>query len=283
MVPRKDDVPMIWSAEMAVQASTESAQTDDAGATSGAMHSPTEPSCSPHEASENGQCDLRGEGHSADADTTQPAPEASDEHQPEEVEEDQIIKLVAKILAQAGAYSILNPGCGHGHCARFLARSGFTVTAFDLPSRTVHLAQAHEDEATASLRYHVDDPGLPKRNLGLFDGLFAHSLLHSMTRNSRHRVLRLLSNYVRPGGVALFSVLSERDPRYGLGREIEPGTFEILPGQVLHFYTDDELAYELEAYFRISFMELVTEVEIDHQGNRREYAMILIGGVKKII
>lgn len=211
-----------------------------------------------------------------------PADVATDEEQePEVAPEDELLDTVVHILSTAGAYSVLHPGCGIGRWARRLADAGFQVTAFDLASAMVRGAAAAAQASNRAIKYLVDDPSLPTRQTARYDGLFAPNLLHQLGFRERQRTLRLLSKCLRPGGVAVVTVLSTRDKLYGHGREVEPDTFEIVPGQTMHFFTEDELAYELERYFHVAFLDITREIETDHLGGRREYVVLVAGGIKR--
>lgn len=194
--------------------------------------------------------------------------------------DDEILTVVTRILAQAGAYSVLHPGCGNGRYSRHLAAAGFLVTAFDLTTLAIRAAASHKPAAEAAVRYLVGDPSLPSRDIGQYDGLFASNILQLFLTPDRHRLLRLMSKHLRPGGLAVVTTLSVNDPRYGQGREVEPNTFEILPGQVTHFYTEDELHSDLARHLRVSVIEPATETETDHQGIVREYSLLLACGTK---
>lgn len=201
--------------------------------------------------------------------------------EPQIAPEDELLDTVVHILSAAGAYSILHPGCGIGRWARRLADAGFQVTAFDLASAMVRCAAATARASNLAIKYLVDDPSLPTRETARYDGLFAPNLLHQLGSHERQRTLRLLSKCLRPGGVAVVTVLSTRDKLYGHGREVEPDTFEIVPGQTMHFFTEDELAYELERYFHVAFLDITREIETDHLGGRREYVVLVAGGIKR--
>ncbi len=195
--------------------------------------------------------------------------------------EDEILAAAQRILGQAGAYSILHPACGNGRYARHLAAAGFSVTAFDLLTLMVRGAATRAVSSNLTIRYLVDDPSLPARDMGEFDGVFAPDIIHLFEAHQRQRIIRLLCKRLRPGGVAIVTVLSDRDARYGRGREIEPGTFEVGPGLIMHFYSEEELHYELERYFQVSAIEAVTEVDTDHLGTKREYSVLLACGTKR--
>ncbi len=228
--------------------------------------------------------DIIDEGTPPVEDAEEPAAAAEDtdeEQEPEISPEDELLDTVVHILSTAGAYSVLHPGCGIGRWARQLADAGFQVTAFDLASAMVRGAAAAAQASNNAIRYLVDDPSLPTRQTARYDGLFAPDLLHQLGARERQRTLRLLSKCLRPGGVAVVTVLSTRDKLYGHGREVEPDTFEIVPGQTMHFFTEDELAYELERYFHVAFLDITREIETDHLGGRREYVVLVAGGIKR--
>jgi SAM-dependent methyltransferase len=208
-----------------------------------------------------------------------------DDQQPSEVDlvepdsDGDLLVMVTRLLTQAGAYSVLHPGCGNGRYGRHLANAGFRVTAFDLTTMAVRSA-SRQLLTDTTIRYLVGDPSLPSRDMGQYDGLFAPNILHLFLAPARHRLLRVLSRHLRVGGLAVITALSISDARYGQGREVELNTFEVLPGQVIHFFSEDELHFELARHFRVAAIESAVEIEIDHLGNRREYSVLLACGVR---
>lgn len=200
----------------------------------------------------------------------------------EDDESPPIVRVAVKILSQYGAYSVVHPACGQGDLSEKLAEAGFNVTAFDFAAVQQRGARQRARNMKRSLvRFISDDPGLPRRNMGTFDGLIAPHVLSQMLATQRRRLLRNLARLLHSSGVAVLSALSTDDDRYGQGEEVEPDTFEIAPGQVLHFFTDEAFLRELEEFFDIFSLEHLVESETDHRGNTSEFAMMVAAGMKR--
>ncbi|MFO7946649.1 MAG: methyltransferase domain-containing protein [Armatimonadota bacterium] len=192
-----------------------------------------------------------------------------------------IVRLAIKILSQYGAYSVVHPACGQGDLSEKLADAGFDVTAFDFAAVSRRAQRRSRNMKRSLVRFVCDDPGLPRRNMGTFDGLIAPHVLSQMLASQRRRLLRNLARLLHSSGVAVLSALSTDDDRYGRGQEIEPDTFEIAPGQVLHFFTDEAFVRELDEFFDIFSLEHLVECETDHRGNTSEFAMMVAAGMKR--
>lgn len=192
-----------------------------------------------------------------------------------------IVRMAIKVLSQYGAYSVVHPACGRGDLSEKLAEAGFNVTAFDFAAVQRRGQQRARNMSRSLVRFISDDPGLPRRNMGTFDGLIAPHVLSQMLAAQRRCLLRNLARLLHGGGVAVVSALSADDDRYGHGQEIEPDTFEIAPGQVLHFFTDEAFLRELDEFFDVFSLEHLVECETDHRGNTSEFAMMVAAGMKR--
>lgn len=201
----------------------------------------------------------------------------------ESAEEDvpNLIQLTVKVLTQHGAYSIVHPACGDGNLSAKLAEAGFDVTGFDFAAISSRARRIARNMQRRLVHFLADDPGLPSRNIGSFDGLVAPHVLSQMLSSQRQRFLRNLIRLLRQGGVGVFTAVSAQDDRYGRGQEIEPDTFEIAPGQVVHFFTDEGLLRELDEFFAVFSLEHLVETQMDHRGNTREYACLFAAGMRR--
>lgn len=212
----------------------------------------------------------------SDADSGPEDEESSDEKAPSN-----LISMTVRILSQHGAYSIVHPACGDGNLSAKLAEAGFDVTGFDFAAISSRARRIARNMQRRLVRFLADDPGLPSRNIGRFDGLVAPHLLSQMLSGQRRRFLRNLARLLRQGGIGVFTAVSAQDDRYGRGQEIEPDTFEIAPGQVVHFFTDEGLLRELDEFFDVFSLEHLVETQQDHRGNTREYACLFAAGMRR--
>lgn len=192
----------------------------------------------------------------------------------------EVALFAAQILRRTGAYSVLCPGCGRGHCSAFFARRGFQVTAYDSSEGTIVRATATAERVGVKIDAFVDDVIIPHRRLRQFDALFSHNILHQMRAQQRRSLVRNYYNALRQGGVLIVSVLSSEDDRYGYGRQIEENTFETPFGGCLHFYNSDDLHEELDRYFDVARVEEMREVEATCGMGKQVYRLLVATALK---
>ena len=192
----------------------------------------------------------------------------------------EVALFAAQTLRRTGAYSVLCPGCGGGHCSAFFARRGFSVTAYDTHEGAVVRASATAERVGVAVETYVDDVVIPHRRLRQFDGLFSHNILHQMRTQQRHALLRNYHSALRQGGVLIVSVLSAEDERYGYGRQVEEDTFEFAMGEYLHFYDTQDLHGELSRYFEVARIEPMRETVTTCGLGKQTYRLLVATALK---
>lgn len=192
----------------------------------------------------------------------------------------EVALFAAQILRRTGAYSVLCPGCGRGHCSAFFAHRGFQVTAYDSSECTIVRATATAERVGVTIEAFVDDVIIPHRRLKQFDALFSHNLLHQMRSQQRRALVRNYYNALRQGGVLIVSVLSTADDRYGIGRPVEEDTFESPFGESLHFYNPHDLHEELGRYFDVARVEEMREVHATCGMGKQVYRLLVATALK---
>jgi 2-polyprenyl-3-methyl-5-hydroxy-6-metoxy-1,4-benzoquinol methylase len=192
----------------------------------------------------------------------------------------EVALFAAQVLRRTGAYSVLCPGCGRGECSAYLARSGFSVTAYDSSERTVHRVETTAQRVGVTIEAFVDDVVIPHRRLRKFDAIFSHNMLHQMRSAQRRALLRSYHRSLRQGGVLVLSVLSSDDERYGYGRQVEEDTFEFAMGECLHFYTAHELQEELAHLFEVARVEEMQEVHMQCGRGKENYRLLVATALK---
>lgn len=210
------------------------------------------------------------------------APTAEDEELAAQLgaEISEVALFAAQILRRTGAYSVLCPGCGRGHCSAFFAQRGFSVTAYDTSEGAVFRTTTTAARIGVKIDAFVDDVVVPHRRLRQFDGLFSHNILHQMRTQQRRALLRTYYNSLRQGGVLVVSVLSKDDERYGYGRQVEEDTFEFAMGECLHFYDDHDLHEELSRHFDVARVEEMRETDMTCGLGRQTYRLLVATALK---
>ncbi len=136
----------------------------------------------------------------------------------------QVVALVPPLKAR-GARRVLDLGCGAGRHVIFLAHEGFQVCGLDLAETGLAHAQAWllREGLTAELR-RGDIARIPYPD-GFFDAVISLYVIYHQRLTGIKQVVAEIDRVLKPGGLALVSLMSRRGYRYGRGEEIEPHTF----------------------------------------------------------
>lgn len=151
-------------------------------------------------------------------------------------------------LRDTAANRVLVAGCGYGrHCAYF-ARRGFDTTGLDASRTAIDLA--HEAARVDGLEIVLACASATRMPFpdASFDAVYDHALLHHLSAEDRERAIAEYRRVLRPNGLLVVSVLSVDDPDFGLGPEMEPGTYHGADGRPEHFFAPDELAALLDGF-----------------------------------
>jgi SAM-dependent methyltransferase len=139
-----------------------------------------------------------------------------------------VIRFVARNFYRAPdrkAVRLLDLGSGPGACTWYMAREGFDVAAIDgSPTAIERLKKRMESENLPCDARVGDIVALPWGD-GTFDGVIENGALScnrfAQCKKSVAEVLRVL----KPGGVMLSTMFTDRSWGYGCGPSVEPGGF----------------------------------------------------------
>ena len=96
---------------------------------------------------------------------------------------------------------VVVPGCGRGHDARFLARHGYDVTAFDFSPAAVEAARKLAgDERVAVTVEQRDIFGAGADYAHAFDGAWEYTCYCAIDPRRRDEYVATLGTIVKPGG-----------------------------------------------------------------------------------
>lgn len=130
-------------------------------------------------------------------------------------------------LRARGARSALDLGCGVGRHACFLAGAGFEVEAMD--ASTAGLDHAARQARDLGLDVTFRDglmTELPYADAS-FDYVLSFNVIYHGDGSVVARAVSEIHRVLKPGGLFHGTLLSKRNGKYGLGKEIAPGTFVI--------------------------------------------------------
>lgn len=144
----------------------------------------------------------------------------------------------------------LDLGCGRGDDALLMADSRLRVVGLELSHARVAHAARRVPEACfvrASLTSALPFEGRS------FDLVTASLCLHYFDRPTTEAIVREVARILRPGGTLLARVnaVGDVESSYGVGVEREPDLWEVEPGRLKRFFTEDSLRALLEPCFAV--------------------------------
>lgn len=183
-------------------------------------------------------------------------------------------RMAKEWFTERGCKSVLVPGGGYGRNTK--AFSGVMDTDAVEASPQAAALGREWDSRTRFIEGSVLQ--MPE-GVRTYDGIYAYGLLHLFTEDDRLLLVRNLMGLLNPGGTLVTVCFSDEDGDYGQGTEIEPGTYEVKPGKIVHFFSDED--------FREHFRELnvretfSVEEELRYaEGGGRQYRMRVLRAEK---
>jgi SAM-dependent methyltransferase len=142
-----------------------------------------------------------------------------------------------ELFSRHGVESVLVPGAGYGRNTRLFSGAELSVTGVEVSGIAYEMAQEFDP---ASRFYHASVLDLSFLD-EVYDAVYGFNILHLFRYHDRVNFIRQCRERVRRGGLLYFTVFSEREPSFGKGAEVEPGTFESKPGRPVHYFTGHDL------------------------------------------
>ena len=136
---------------------------------------------------------------------------------------------------------VLEIGCGTGDNTISAVGRGWKVTAIDLSSKGLEIAEKRLSDRGLEAAFLERDATLPLCDLGLFDCVLLHHVLGAMLDGERRRCVENVLEVLAQGGVISFVDLSVDDMRYGKGSYEEEGSFLKGDGILQHFFTEEDV------------------------------------------
>ncbi len=188
----------------------------------------------------------------------------------------QVAVAVARFFRAQSLARICIPGCAYGRHCLYFARQGFRVVGLDVALAGLAMAAASARTAGLALGIAAGDVLAPPVRDGAFDGIFAFNVLHLFLADGRARCAAECCRIVRPGGWLCATAFATEDPTCGMGRPVEPNTFDDRGGRPAHYFTAPELRDLLGAAgFIPRGVETVREQE-DHGAGPHQHVWHLV-------
>jgi SAM-dependent methyltransferase len=163
---------------------------------------------------------------------------------------------------------VLIPGSGYGRNSRVFSEAGFEVTGIEISETACHMAMAF-DPLTKVYSGSILD--MPFNNIE-YDAIYCFNVLHLFYERERKLFLEKCRHQLRHGGLAFFTVFSEKEPTYRKAREVETDTFESRPGRPTHYFTDANIR---EHFKKFEVIETDIVEDLENHSNEDPHTHIL--------
>jgi ubiquinone/menaquinone biosynthesis C-methylase UbiE len=134
---------------------------------------------------------------------------------------------------------ILELGCGDGKSLSALQEHGWEPVGIDFSRHATWLCRQNAGREVVDRVITADARMTPFKD-NIFNVIFATHIIGHMDRKGRSRSADEIFRLLSPGGILIFRGFSTRDLRYGVGEEIEEGTFRRGNGIITHYFTREE-------------------------------------------
>ncbi len=132
---------------------------------------------------------------------------------------------------------ILVPGCGYGRNTKAFS-SSFQVDGLELSSDAIQIARNWDENTNFIQGSMLSEYEVSKK----YDAIYCFDLLHLLLEHDRAKLIKNCASRLNySGGLMYFTCFSNEDRNYGIGRELEPGTFEYKANKYAHFFSEEDL------------------------------------------
>ena len=177
-----------------------------------------------------------------------------------------LARFLENFLCQLPSGSkIIDIGCGDGKYSFLMADKGFDVLGTDSSVVAIEVASEHlRTYSRPSLRFRKERMQDQTGMEGEFDGAVLINSYHCLSNSDRKHVITAVSRLLVPGGHLFLTALSLKDESYPRSNwsEIEQNTFIDKAGRAFHFFSDQELCSELNA-FTVSKISVLSGLKQD--------------------
>ncbi len=132
---------------------------------------------------------------------------------------------------------ILVLGVGYGRNAQVFSNAGYHVVGLDISKVALDLGAKFDPKTT----FHDLSVFHLEQLEETFDAIYAFNLLHLFLKVERETIINQCLHVLNPKGLLFFVVFSEHETNFGVGKQIEPNTFETRPNRPAHYYTEADL------------------------------------------
>ena len=116
---------------------------------------------------------------------------------------------IMRLLPPIKPYRVLDIGCGEGKDAVFLAKCGYSVTAFDISEHGLEKAKRLADHNKVDIKFFKADI-MDYRPNTEYDIIFCSGVFHFVTPNVRQEICDSLKVYTANGGINALNVFVKK-------------------------------------------------------------------------
>jgi 2-polyprenyl-3-methyl-5-hydroxy-6-metoxy-1,4-benzoquinol methylase len=162
---------------------------------------------------------------------------------------------------------ILVMGIGYGRNGRYFVENNFNVDGIEYSEEAINIGKMYCPKIN-----FINGSVLTAKLNKKYDAIFCYSILHLFQANDRKILIENCIRHCNENGIIIISCCSTKDKAFGIGKKIEENTYEIKPGKIMHFFTEDEIinmSYNLK---NIKFDYSYERIKSDERNE--EYNMI---------
>lgn len=174
------------------------------------------------------------------------------------------VNVALEYFIKKGVHKVLVPGSGYGRNAEALAKAGFNVSGIEISETAYRIAVNSNDEKNLGIDYTLGDVSQMPYESEQFEGVYCFNLLHLFKRKERTKFTDYMYLILKPDGIVIVTVFSEKEISFGKGKKIEHNTFESKKNRPVHYFTEKDLN---EHFKKFSVLENTIIEEPENHGN----------------
>lgn len=173
-------------------------------------------------------------------------------------------KLATKIFNNESVTTVLVPGSGYGRHTDFFFKEGMNVDGIEISKEAIKMAR---DDNSKIQYYHGSVLDMPFSD-EKYNGIYCFNVLHLFMLKDRRLFINKCQEVLNHGGIAFFTVFSDKEESYGKGQQIEKNTFESKKGRPVHYFTETDIRQHFNK-FELIVTGLIDEPE--NHGDQGEH------------
>jgi SAM-dependent methyltransferase len=178
----------------------------------------------------------------------------------DELNPDENVVSLVPFLKKNKVKKILDLGCGVGRHMIYLGKQGFFMVGSDISPTALKLTKEWLEREKLKNYFLVENDvtklPFPKE---CFDTVLSINVIHHNPLNKIEKTTSEIERILKKGGIAVITVNSINDRKFGTGRKIEHNTYAtlgsehipIIEGRVVHHFFDGKDVKKLFSKFKI--------------------------------